>query len=72
MNDNSLKTDDKYHVESSSVNDLDSCATTEATGLIPSLPQSEAELAAYKSILPYSPDCITSERSSKKKNTEEK
>lgn len=48
---------DKYNVESSSVNDLDGCATTEATGLIPSLPESKAEIDAYKQLLPYSPDC---------------
>lgn len=49
--------DDSYHVESTSIHDLDGCATTEATGLIPSLPKSDAQIDSYKEILPYSPDC---------------
>lgn len=65
------KSDDKYHVTSSSINDLDGCAATEATGLIPSLPRSGAELDAYRSILPYSPDCITPKKSSKKETMSE-
>ena len=57
MNPKKTEVHDKYHVEASSVNDLDGCATTEATGLIPSLPQSQAQIDSYKKILPYSPDC---------------
>lgn len=54
---------DKYNVEATSAGDLDGCGTTEATGLIPSLPQSRQELDSYKSILPFSPDCITKDGS---------
>lgn len=57
MNPKESKIYDKYNVESSSVNDLDSCAATEATGLIPALPASSAEIDSYKQILPFSPDC---------------
>lgn len=48
---------DKYRIEATSANDLDGCATTEATGMIPTLPQTQGELNSYKAILPYSPDC---------------
>lgn len=62
FNENNLSKDkkdnivDKYNVESSSVNDLDGCAATEMTGLIPSPPESEAELESYKRLYPFSPD----------------
>ncbi len=52
-----IAADDKYHVESTSAHDLDGCATTEATGMIPTPPQSQGELNSYKAILPFSPDC---------------
>ena len=55
MKKKNLAKDDKYLVEATSARDLDGCGTTEATGLIPFLPQSGAELNSYKSILPFSP-----------------
>lgn len=55
-NENPKTSDDKYHVESTSVNDLDGCAATEATGLIPSAIHSKAELESYKNLYPFSPD----------------
>ena len=61
MKKKSCSKEDKFNVEATSANDLDSCGTTEATGLIPFLPQSPQELDSYKSILPFSPDCITKE-----------
>lgn len=61
MNHKTSEFHDKYNVEASSVNDLDGCATTEATGLIPSLPESGAEIDSYKQILPFSPDCYVEE-----------
>lgn len=71
MNKEKVQIHDKYNIESSSVNDLDGCATTEATGLIPALPESHAELTAYKEVLPYSPDCYV-EKNSEKERTKEK
>lgn len=65
MNQKNSQLLDKYKVESSSVNDLDGCATTEATGLIPSLPESMAEVDSYKQILPYSPDCYVEKTNEK-------
>lgn len=65
MKEKLLSGEDKYNVETTSSNDLDGCGTTEATGLIPSLPQSLEQLDSYKSILPFSPDCITSHDSQK-------
>ena len=62
MKEKNLAKDDKYLVEATSARDLDGCGTTEATGLIPFRPQSGAELNSYKSILPFSPDCISQER----------
>lgn len=58
---------DKYRVEATSVNDLDGCATTEATGLIPSLPTSKAEIDSYEAILPFSPECYVQKTSGKGK-----
>ena len=63
MKKKNLSKEDKYLVEKTSARDLDGCGTTEATGLIPFLPQSRAELDSYKSILPFSPDCIAEEYS---------
>ena len=54
MKEKSRPEDDKYNVEATSARDLDGCGTTEATGLIPSLPQSRGQLDSYKSILPFS------------------
>lgn len=48
---------DKYRVEATSARDLDGCAATEATGLIPSLPKSDAQMDSYKQLMPFSPDC---------------
>lgn len=52
-----IAADDKYYVEATSAHDLDGCAAAEATGMIPTPPQSQGELNAYKAILPFSPDC---------------
>ena len=65
MKDKTHVKDDKYNVEATSADDLDGYGTTEATGLIPSLPQSREQLDSYKSILPFSPDCITKDSSHK-------
>ena len=32
---------------------IQSCSTTDCTGLIPALPQSEAELESYEDLYPY-------------------
>lgn len=36
-----------------------SCSATDCTGLIPFLPQSEAELESYAELYPYFCDCFT-------------
>lgn len=36
--------------------DIQACATTDCTGLIPSLPQSEAEAEAYNELYSYLPE----------------
>lgn len=36
--------------------DIQACATTDCTGLIPSLPQSEAEVEAYNELYSYLPE----------------
>lgn len=48
------KTDssDKYNVQDI---DITACSTTDCTGLIPSLPQSEAELESYQDLYPFVP-----------------
>lgn len=33
--------------------DVQACSTMDCTGLIPALPQSEAELEAYEDLYPY-------------------
>lgn len=33
--------------------DIQACSTMDCTGLIPSLPQSEAELESYEELYPY-------------------
>lgn len=35
---------------------IQACSTTDCTGLIPSLPQSEAELESYEDLYPYLAD----------------
>lgn len=50
------KKDDPYRVGATSLHDLDTSATTEMTGLIPSSPETEAELDSYKALYPFSPD----------------
>ncbi len=66
MNQNKISDSDKFNVEATSIHDLDSCATTEVTGLIPSMPKSTLEIESYKEIFPYSPDCYV-EKAKKKK-----
>ena len=39
--------------ESETMFDLDICSATDCTGLIPALPQDEAEVEAYEDIYPY-------------------
>lgn len=53
---------DKFNVESTSIHDLDGCATTEITGLIPSGPKADWEIDSYKEIFPYSPDCYVEKK----------
>ncbi|MGN0399215.1 MAG: hypothetical protein ACI4EO_03715 [Blautia sp.] len=53
------ETTDKYHVESSSVNDFGGLAATEMTGLIYKAPVCSDELDSYKSIYPFSPGQYT-------------
>lgn len=35
--------------------DIQACSTTELTGLIPAIPETESELEAYEDIYPYLP-----------------
>ena len=35
--------------------DIQACSATDCTGLIPALPQDEAEIEAYETIYPYIP-----------------
>lgn len=44
--------------------DLNVCSTTDCTGLIPSLPQSEAELESYKDILQFEVEARVSSKDS--------
>ena len=48
--------DDKYNVESSSANDWDGYAAMEMTGMMYKPPVSKAQLEAYKSLYPFSPE----------------
>lgn len=66
MNNKKISYSDKFNVEATSINDLDGCATTEATGLIPAMPKSISEIDSYKEILPYSPDCYVEKTSEKR------
>ena len=50
MNNKKISYSDKFNVEATSINDLDGCATTEATGLIPAMPKSISEIDSYKEI----------------------
>lgn len=36
--------------------DIQACATMDCTGLIPALPQSDAELESYHELYPFSPE----------------
>lgn len=47
MNNPNKKESDSYDV------DIQACSTTDCTGLIPSLPQSDAEIESYKDLYPY-------------------
>lgn len=38
--------------------DIQACSATDCTGLIPSLPQTEAERESYEAIYPYSPSSM--------------
>lgn len=54
MNNHKKKTiheDDPYRVEATS--DSRACSAMDCTGLIPALPQSEAELEFYEELYPY-------------------
>lgn len=39
--------------------DIQSCSTMDCTGLIPSLPQSEAEIEHYNDLYPFLPEHVT-------------
>ena len=56
----------RCEVNSSALDDLDfqSCSATDCTGLIPFLPQSEAELESYAELYPYFCDVFTDSDSS--------
>ena len=45
--------DEKYHIRDIDVN---ACSTTDCTGLIPSLPQSKAELESYNDLYRFEPE----------------
>lgn len=66
MKNSTPSSQDKYLVEATSAHDLDGCATTEATGLIPSMPENKSQLDSYKEILPYSPDCYAKKKGNRK------
>lgn len=38
--------------------DIQACSTMDCTGLIPSLPQSDAELESYEALYPFEPPVI--------------
>lgn len=42
--------------------DINACSATDCTGLIPSLPQSEAELESYEDIYHYQPPTLPYEK----------
>lgn len=69
---NLSKNDDPYRVEATSANDLDGSAATELTGMIPFLPETPAEIEAYKSLMPYSPESIVQKSSDPAAETPEK
>ena len=54
MNKNTIKNShfDKFNVEATSINDLDGCATTEATGLIPAMRNPSRKLTPIKKYFP--------------------
>lgn len=49
-----MKNSSKKQLSSTDWNiDIQSCSATDCTGLIPSLPQDEAEMEAYEDLYPY-------------------
>lgn len=48
--------DEKYHIRDIDVN---ACSATDCTGLIPSLPQSKAELESYNDLYRFEPEAVT-------------
>ena len=50
MNKNTIKNShfDKFNVEATSINDLDGCATTEANGILPPIPESPPAIRGYR------------------------
>ena len=42
--------------------DVQTCSTMDCTGLIPSLPQDEAEKEAYEDLYPYVTKAVSSDR----------
>lgn len=40
--------------------DIQSCSATDCTGLIPSLPQSDAEVESYRQLYPFLPEAADS------------
>lgn len=45
--------DEKYHIRDININ---ACSATDCTGLIPSLPQSKAELESYNDLYRFEPE----------------
>lgn len=66
MKEKNTNSKNPYRVEATSVHDLEGCATTEVTGLIPTPPETHAQSDSYKQIFPYSPDCYVEKQGSRK------
>ena len=54
------KKDDKKNKNSKK--ETEACSTMDCTGLIPSLPQDEAEKEAYEDLYPYVTKAVSSDR----------
>lgn len=63
---------DPYKVEASSADDLDGCAATELTGMMPTPPKSQAELESYESLMPFSPKSIVEKDEKIQQNIEKR
>lgn len=54
-----MDTDKKNEYKDDADIDIQACSTTDCTGLIPSLPQDEAEREAYEDLYPYVTKALT-------------